>query len=123
MFSILSCRESSRVIGLICAAHGKPSRGYDAGHTPARRCAEPACSCAECDLSDLRSSSVPGQSSGSSRSGEIMRRLSILRVLAFALIAVLSAAGVAGAQTAVPSARVALVVGNSNYGGDLGVLA
>jgi carboxyl-terminal processing protease len=53
-----------------------------------------------------------------------MGRLSILKVLAFALTAVLSASGLAGAETAdVPNARVALVVGNSNYGGDLGVLA
>jgi carboxyl-terminal processing protease len=39
------------------------------------------------------------------------------------LIAVLSASGIVRAETAAPPARVALVVGNSNYGGDLGVLA
>src|SRR5690349_19832173 len=58
-------------------------------------------------------------------SGKAMSRLSILRVLGFAWAVVLSAAGFAEAETATPSqgARIALVVGNSNYGGDLGVLA
>jgi carboxyl-terminal processing protease len=51
-----------------------------------------------------------------------MSRLSILKVLAFALTAVLFNAGIARAETPAPAARVALVVGNSNYGGDLGVL-
>ena len=51
-----------------------------------------------------------------------MSRLSILRVLAFALTAVLSALGIARADIAAPGPRIALVVGNSNYGGDLGVL-
>ncbi|WP_395019319.1 caspase family protein [Dongia sp.] len=39
------------------------------------------------------------------------------------MTAVLSVTGVARAETTAPNARVALVVGNSNYGGDLGVLA
>ncbi len=52
-----------------------------------------------------------------------MSRLSILKLFAFAFTAVLSVAGVACAESAAPNARVALVVGNSNYGGDLGVLA
>jgi carboxyl-terminal processing protease len=54
-----------------------------------------------------------------------MSRLSILSVLGFAWAVALSAAGFAQAETATPSqgARIALVVGNSNYGGDLGVLA
>ena len=55
-----------------------------------------------------------------------MSRLSILKVLAFALTAVLSVPALFGAvsraETPTPAARVALVVGNSNYGGDLGVL-
>src|ERR1700754_2069631 len=51
-----------------------------------------------------------------------MSRLSILRVLAFALTAVLSALGIARADIAAPGPRIALVVGNSNYGGDLGGL-
>jgi carboxyl-terminal processing protease len=51
-----------------------------------------------------------------------MSRLSILKLFAFALTAVLFVPGSARAETATPAARVALVVGNSNYGGDLGVL-
>src|ERR1043165_8993458 len=51
-----------------------------------------------------------------------MSRLSILKVLAFALTAVRFNAGTAEAETSPSAARVALVVGNSNYGGDLGVL-
>ncbi|MDQ7247484.1 caspase family protein [Dongia sedimenti] len=55
-----------------------------------------------------------------------MSRLSNLKCLAYALMVILSCVSVARADVAAqgPSGgpRVALVVGNSNYGGDLGVL-
>jgi carboxyl-terminal processing protease len=55
-----------------------------------------------------------------------MNRLSILKHLAYALMVVLSYAGITQADNATQGLtggpRIALVVGNSNYGGDLGVL-
>jgi hypothetical protein len=56
-----------------------------------------------------------------------MRWLSILNCLAYALMVILSCSAAvradSAAQATTAGARVALVVGNSNYGGDLGVLA
>jgi carboxyl-terminal processing protease len=51
-----------------------------------------------------------------------MIRLSNLKYLAYALMVILSCASIARADTETPGPRIALVVGNSKYGGDLGVL-